>query len=179
MRRGLLGTVDRRVMARVAEADSVVLDRVLPALGRSANYGRLWWATSGVLVLTGQSRAALRGLGSLALASFTANVLSKQLIGRKRPSVAAIPLRRRLRRPPVGTSFPSGHSASAAAFTTGVALESPVAAVPIGVLAIGVAASRVATGAHYPSDVLAGVALGVGSGLLSRWWWPRVRAAAW
>jgi membrane-associated phospholipid phosphatase len=36
-----------------------------------------------------------------------------------------------------------------------------------------VALSRVATGAHFPSDVLAGTALGVGVGASSLWWWPR------
>jgi undecaprenyl-diphosphatase len=62
---------------------------------------------------------------------------------------------------PFTTSFPSGHAASAAAFTTAVALELPATAIPLAPLAFAVAASRVVIGVHYPSDVIAGVALGM------------------
>ncbi len=174
MRRRVVAA-DRRLMARLAAADSVVLDRVLPALSRSANYGVLWWATSCVLDLGGPAyrRAAVRGLLAMGIASFSANVVSKQLVSRSRPHTGHIPPVRRLHQPPLTTSFPSGHSASAAAFATGVALESPAAAVPVTLLAAGVAVSRVTTGAHFPSDVLAGTALGVGVGASSLWWWPR------
>jgi diacylglycerol kinase family enzyme len=73
---------------------------------------------------------------------------------------------------PHTTSFPSGHAASAAAFATGVALELPVLAVPVGALAAAVGASRVVTGVHFPSDVAAGFAIGAGAGLLTVRWWP-------
>lgn len=38
--------------------------------------------------------------------------------------------------------------------------------------ALGVAYSRVHTGAHWPSDVLFGSALGAGAALVTRHWWP-------
>jgi undecaprenyl-diphosphatase len=41
-------------------------------------------------------------------------------------------------------------------------------AAPLGALAAAVVVSRVATGAHYPSDVLAGAAIGVGAAVLTR-----------
>ncbi|GAB3579702.1 bifunctional phosphatase PAP2/diacylglycerol kinase family protein [Amycolatopsis endophytica] len=175
-----MSRVDRRMFARVAATDSVLLDRVLPRLGSTANYGALWWAVSGSLAATRSRRArraGLRGMLALGIASATANVVSKRIIRRTRPSTAAIPAVRQLRRAPWTTSFPSGHSASAAAFATGVALEWPALAVPVGVLAAGVATSRVATGAHYPSDVLAGIGLGLGAAVVTLSWWPRTRAA--
>lgn len=163
-------------MARVARTDSVLLDRVLPKLGHAANYGGLWMGVAAALAVTRNRQArrgALRGLVALSVASTAANVLSKQLVGRVRPDIELTPLARRLMRIPRTTSFPSGHSASAAAFATGVLLESPLLGAPVTGLAAGVATSRVAVGAHYPSDVVAGVGLGVAVGLLTQWWWPR------
>ncbi|HEX5400983.1 MAG TPA: phosphatase PAP2 family protein [Pseudonocardiaceae bacterium] len=174
-RKSWIGAIDRRVMSEVARTDSVLLDQVLPTLGRSANYGRLWLGVAGALAATrnrSARRGALRGLVALSLASAVANVVSKQVVGRARPAVDLTPLARRLVKAPRTTSFPSGHSASAAAFTTGVVLESPLLGVPVAALAAAVAGSRVAVGAHYPSDVVAGVSLGVAAGLLTRWWWP-------
>src|ERR1700744_6226744 len=171
-----IGAADRAVMARVARTEGVLLDDVLPRLGRSANYGRLWLGVAGVLAATRQPkarRAALRGLVALSLARATVNVLSKQLVGRPRPAVELAPLVRRLAIAPRTTSFPSGHSASAAAFATGVALESPLLGVPVAVTAAAVAPSRVAVGAHYPSDVVVGVGVGVAAGLATQAWWPR------
>src|ERR1700743_1369031 len=139
-----IGAGDRAGVGRGAPSASVLRDDGLPRLGRSANYGRLWLGVAGVLAATRQPkarRAALRGLVALSLASATVNVLSKQLVGRPRPAVELAPLVRRLAIAPRTTSFPSGHSASAAAFATGVVLESPLLGIPVAVLAAAVATS--------------------------------------
>jgi membrane-associated phospholipid phosphatase len=86
----------------------------------------------------------------------------KQLVDRARPTFnpAAATL---------GPSFPSGHSATAAAFYAAAALllgrwrERPVRAVLAGLavgIAVAVAASRVLLDVHWLSDVIAGLALG-------------------
>jgi undecaprenyl-diphosphatase len=61
---------------------------------------------------------------------------------------------------PRSSSFPSGHSASAFAFATGVGRTLPQAAVPLRALAAVVAYSRVHTGVHYPGDVVIGSLIG-------------------
>ena len=101
-------------------------------------------------------RAACRGL---AAASAATNILGKSLTARDRPH-DKVPGARQLNRAPRTTSFPSGHAASAAAFATGVALEKPSLAAPVIIAAAAVGASRVVTGMHYPSDVLAGFTIG-------------------
>ena len=56
---------------------------------------------------------------------------------------------------------------------TGAAVEEPRLAVPVTMLVAAVSASRVATGAHYPSDVLAGAMIGAATGAMTLRWWPR------
>jgi membrane-associated phospholipid phosphatase len=164
-----VSATDRAVMARVAATESPVLDRVMPALSQAANQSVLWIGVAAALAATGHPRArraALRGLASVALASTASNVIGKGLTGRARPS-APVPPARRLAHGVRTTSFPSGHAASAAAFATGAALEFPALAAPVGALAAAVGASRVVTGVHFPSDVLAGFAVGVAAGALT------------
>lgn len=113
----------------------------------------------------------MRGLLAVAGASALANGVLKPLFPRSRPEFERTPLVRRLLSPPVSSSFPSGHSASAAAFVTGVALESPLAGAILAPVAAAVCYSRVHTGVHWPSDVVAGAALGSAIALSTRRWW--------
>jgi diacylglycerol kinase family enzyme len=129
-------------------------------LSRSANRGALWGGIALLLAVFGRRRAAVRSLASLCAASILANLIGKQVFGGDRPLLKDIPIGRQLRRSPTSGSFPSGHSASAAAFAVGVAAESPVAGAAIAPLAAAVAYSRLHVGAHWLSDVLGGAALG-------------------
>ena len=169
---GRLDALDRRLFRQAALRESTVLDRVLPPLTHSADHGLLWFGVAGVLAAAGQRRAAVRGLSSLALASVMANVPAKRAARRTRPSLIPVPMPRQLFRQPSTSSFPSGHSASAAAFAVGVALEQPLIAAPVGVLAAGVAYGRVHTGVHYPGDVVAGLALGAACAVAVKRAWP-------
>ncbi|WP_328906832.1 phosphatase PAP2 family protein [Streptomyces sp. NBC_00234] len=145
---------------------------LLPRLSRSANHGLLWFGAAAGMAALGSSprarRAALRGVASLALASAAINTVGKGAVRRQRPGLDAVPVIRRLKRQPFTTSFPSGHAASAAAFATGVALESKGWGAVVAPVAAAVAASRVYTGVHYPSDVLAGAMLGAGAAFALR-----------
>ncbi|MFI2758514.1 bifunctional phosphatase PAP2/diacylglycerol kinase family protein [Streptomyces echinatus] len=172
----------RSALRRLLDLDSGVFEaaaarhwpgaeRVLPRLSRSANHGVLWFATAAAMAASRTPRArraAVRGVASLALASLTINTIGKRSVRRARPVLDPVPLVRQLKRQPITTSFPSGHAASAAAFATGVALESPAWGAVVAPVAFSVAASRVYTGVHFPSDVLAGAALGAGAAFLVR-----------
>ena len=168
-----LQTWDNRAFSAVHRRDTPLLDKVLPPLTSSADHGGLWFAVAGLLALAGQRRAAVRGLASLGVASAVANGPVKWAARRSRPGLDSVPVLRQLSLQPKTSSFPSGHSASAAAFAAGVALEDPLVAVPIGALAAGVAWGRVHTGVHYPGDVAAGLALGAASALVVTRVWPR------
>ncbi|WP_320773367.1 bifunctional phosphatase PAP2/diacylglycerol kinase family protein [Streptomyces sp. CRN 30] len=158
--------LDCRLFEAVATRHWPGGDHVLPRLTRAANHGKLWFAVAAGLAVTRSPRArraAVRGLASLTLASATINTVGKRSIRRPRPVLDQVPLVRQLKRQPITTSFPSGHSASAAAFAAGVALESRTLGAAVAPVAAAVVLSRVYTGVHYPSDVLAGAALGVGA----------------
>lgn len=169
-----LDQLDLALYQRVAATDTPLLDRVVPRLTRSADHGGLWLGVAAALALTGERRrrAALRGLLSLGLASATANVPAKLSARRTRPELRPVPLVRHLKKQPTTSSFPSGHSASAAAFAVGVAMEQPRLAVPVGVLAAGVAYGRVHVGVHYPGDVAAGLAVGAAAAVVVKRAWP-------
>lgn len=150
------------------------MDIALRRLTVSANHGVLWFGISAVGLLAGgrYRRAALRGLTSLAMASFVSNSVVKPLVGRRRPDAQRTAAARRVGKVPWTSSFPSGHSASAAAFATGAALEFPPAGLVLGPLAGAVAYSRVHVGVHYRSDALVGLVIGAAMAIVGRRVWP-------
>jgi diacylglycerol kinase family enzyme/membrane-associated phospholipid phosphatase len=165
---------DRRLFTAVARAKTPWLDRAVPQLSRAANHSALWFVVAAGLWLSGgrrAQRAAVRGLGSIAVTSLTVNQGVKRVVRRPRPPVRMVPSVRRVSVPALTTSFPSGHAGSAAAFASGVACELPAAGPPLAFLAAAVGFSRVYVGVHYPLDVLVGAGVGAGLGQLTRQVW--------
>jgi undecaprenyl-diphosphatase len=98
----------------------------------------------------------MAGTGALGVIVYA---LLKRLFVRERPFIthavidpAAAPLDR--------YSFPSGHTLHAVSFAWQASVHFPELACALWPLAVLIAASRVVLGLHYPSDVLAGAALG-------------------
>jgi diacylglycerol kinase family enzyme/membrane-associated phospholipid phosphatase len=167
---------DARLHAFVGRLPTTPADRWLRRLSTFANHGKLWLLIAVVLgVRKGpMRRGAIRGVGAQAVSSLVVNAVLKRYFGRVRPDLENLHSHRRLRREPGSLSFPSGHSSSAAAFVTGMAMESPLAGAALAPLALGVGYSRVHVGVHYPGDVVAGFAVGSAVAVASQHWW-RVR----
>ena len=139
-----------------------------------ADHSVLWFAIAVVLVTRkgATRRAAMRGVLSIAATSFTANAVFKPLLPRRRPPNQELATLPAFRDVPSSSSFPSGHAASAAAFSTAVALECRNAGLAVAPLAAAVAYSRIHNGVHWTSDVIVGAAVGSGIALSTQRWWP-------
>jgi undecaprenyl-diphosphatase len=131
------------------------------------NYGLLWIAVSLLLLCFRKTRkAGVLALAAMLLGLLINNLILKNLFARPRPWLTVeglVPLLE----PPDPNSFPSGHTCSSFA-AAGIWLRT----LPrryMGVIALGAAAlmgySRLYVGVHYPSDVLAGMCVG----LLGAW----------
>jgi membrane-associated phospholipid phosphatase len=125
---------------------------------------KLWLGIAATMAMIGSRTgrpAALTGVAARAINSAAVNLVAKLSIrrGRPDPAAAGVPEARRVEMPS-SLSFPSGHAASGFAFAEAVADTMPGMARPLRLLAAVVAYSRVHTGVHYPSDVIAGSLIG-------------------
>ena len=130
----------------------------------------VWGAAAVALAASGSRRgrqAALRGTITAASASALANLVVKPLVRRTRPAGALDH-----RSVPMGSSFPSGHTASAVAFTVGAAQQLPALWAPLGLAATIVGWEQAQSQRHHRSDVIAGALLGATVAILIGRRWP-------
>lgn len=174
-----VATFDRFLVRAVSRQPSGPQDMFFSGLSAAATNGKLWFAIAGGFAMAPGKprRAAVHGLLALGTASALTNLLFKTLLPRPRPRPEELPAFRFVHPQPTSSSLPSGHSASAAAFALGAGLVSPALGIVLAPVAAGVAYSRVHTGAHWPSDVVFGCAIGAGAALLTRNWWPERQAS--
>lgn len=164
MRDERAAVVERRVADGIRGLRSATSDPVVSvATDLGSVYGLV--GTSVALALTGRRRTALDVLGAGAVAWGLAQG-AKPLANRPRPYDAGET--DRLVAIPAGSSWPSGHSAVAAAMGLALAADGSRRAGGMGTtLAAFVGGSRVYVGVHHPTDVIAGAGVGILSHLLA------------
>src|ERR671917_131968 len=151
---------------------SPLLDTLMPAVSRAGNLGVIWLVLLGTVAAFGEKtgrRIALAGLVALAI-GFASSTLLKELAMRPRPFVTLDEVRL-LVSAPHSYAFPSGHATSAFAAAASVVLAArrllgrvPLWSWAMLPLAAAIAYSRIYVGVHWPTDVAAGVGLGLASG---------------
>jgi undecaprenyl-diphosphatase len=141
-----------------------VLDRAVATYSHLGQHGMLWLAlgTAGALRDPARGSRWRRATATVA-GAYLANQAIKLTVRRRRPHLPELPP---LVRTPTQLSFPSAHATSS--FAAARAFSSLVAPAPLYALASTLALSRLYLGVHYPSDVLAGAALGHALGRAGR-----------
>ncbi len=152
-------------------------DRILYSLTELGDFGLVWMLigfTKGLRSDAGAD-AAFRLALALGTESVVLNGLIKSQFKRERP-VAQEPRPYHIRIP-LTTSFPSGHASTAmvAALLLTQDSHSKVKPLYFGLAGL-IAASRVHVRIHHTSDVVGGIVVGTGLGLLARRVWPLRRA---
>ena len=157
---GALGAADQAVLRflRTKAPHDPTTETVFKTLGLVGEYAAVWVAVG---LAGAASDAARRRRWLLGAATgpgaVVVNYAIKVVIGRERPLIEDHPP---LARAPSKLSFPSAHSTSSFAAATALGRVEPRTRVPLYALAAAICVSRPYLGMHYPSDVLAGVALG-------------------
>jgi decaprenylphosphoryl-5-phosphoribose phosphatase len=131
-------------------------ERAVAAFSRLGEQAFLWFAVCAVGALADPgNRPVYKRAARTVLGSYACNQLIKVAVRRRRPRLPDLP-------PLAGTlsglSYPSAHAATSFA---GARMLSPaLPAAPLYATAVGLGLSRLYLGLHYPTDIVAGAALG-------------------
>jgi membrane-associated phospholipid phosphatase len=152
---------ERSVLEWLAELRGTAFDDVMRDVSTGPPRALVWLlATVFACLATRSYRPFVAVLSAIVLAQVVSDQL-KELTDRPRPPAASA-----LGALPANGSFPSGHATTAAAVAAALWWSSRRASLALAAFALLIALSRVWLGVHYPTDVLAGLALGTALGLL-------------
>jgi membrane-associated phospholipid phosphatase len=139
------------------------VEEAMRVLGKAGNNATIWVGLNVALSIVdsshGEGWLICAALGPIAIGL---NYVIKLIAKRPRPVLDGLPP---LGGAPSSLSFPSAHATSSFAVATAMTRVDSVAALAFA-LALALSLGRPYLGMHYPSDVLAGAAIGIVLGLI-------------
>lgn len=166
-----LQTIDDQILMFVQDHLRIeFLNPLAVFISHLGDAGSFWIILSLVLALIPKTRKyGVLALASLLFCFLINNVALKNIVARPRP-YTRLPDIVMLMKCPGDYSFPSGHSCSSFAVASSLMWTMDKRwnklKIPAVILAALIALSRVYVGVHYPTDVLAGTAIGIFGSLL-------------
>lgn len=169
-------------LARALDARTLAVTTALVGRSRRADQlaalaashlAKLHVGLLGLLLLGGRGQAGWRRreAGLRISAALPVTILAVSLVGRlverQRPFTLTPDADQLVEHAP-HRSFPSRHSACAAAMTVVALPAAPVIGMLMGFGALGLGVTRIYTGLHYPTDVVAGWLIGATIGIIAR-----------
>lgn len=144
-----------------------ILDKIMPFISFTGNYGAVWIVLSILLIASKKHRnTGIAMIGSLVLCVLVGNLTLKPIIARVRPFDVRTQIEL-LIPGPTDFSFPSGHTMSSFAAATVLLLADKRWGIYSLILAVFIAFSRLYLFVHYPSDILGGMLIGIAIAFLS------------
>ena len=153
-----------QILDWIASLHNGFLDSVLPVISAFGDKGIGWIILSLILLCFPKYRKAGLAMAlALIFCLIIGNMTLKPLIARPRP-YSYFPEMQLLIPPLEDFSFPSGHTFASFASATSLFLFHRKEGIAAGILAAVIAFSRMYFYVHFPTDILAGIILGIASG---------------
>ena len=139
---------------------SPVMDKIMWFFSVIGNGGILPIGLTILLLIFVKTRKiGVEALISLLLTFIIANLIIKHAVDRVRPYEAYTYLESLIGKM-VDSSFPSGHAANTFAVAIAILINNRKIGIPVTIVAVIMAFSRLYNVVHYPTDVLAGIFIG-------------------
>ena len=161
----MLGPLDQRLLRVLrTRGHGPAAERAILAYSRTGEHAALWYTT--IALAAALDARHRRFYGRVAATVFATQVLNSMIklsLNRARPLLEDLPA---LSPVMSDLSLPSAHASTS--FAAATALSRQLPAPPLFAAAVLMALSRPYLGVHYPSDVVAGAALGAATGWTAR-----------
>ena len=151
------------------DINNPVLDKVMVFVSALGNAGIFWIAVGLLLLITKRyRRGGAQMLVAMAVTFIIGNLILKNLVARERPCWIDREVQL-LMASPSDYSFPSGHSMNGFAGSVSLLCIDKRIGIPAVILAAVIAFSRLYLFMHFPTDVFAGIVIGLVIALITNY----------
>lgn len=142
------------------------MDYIMPIISHMGDAGLIWIVLSiGLIIHKKTRKIGLVIIIALVLNGIICNIILKPMVGRIRPFDVNTSIKLLINKPS-DFSFPSGHTSASFVVASVLFFRKSKLFVPSLILGILIGFSRLYLYVHYPSDVLAGLILGIVCGYI-------------